>query len=192
MLASYLFCEWYVFSTRKAQLEVWSAYLNKELRIQTAERARRPAGLPVLVIQDHTQQAYRHWLLALLWPAVGLANQTPRSPLPTLQAGAYCRYLLGNLLPHAIDKRLTLSGPYHLADASTIAAYGQRGPGWERLFPRSVGYFVLSTVGFTADQNQALLQIDHFCGLCGHGGYVLLRKVNGGWVIEAEAGTWVS
>jgi hypothetical protein len=89
-------------------------------------------------------------------------------------------------------QRLTLSGPYRLADSGAVAVYGENGPRWEALFPQSMGYFMLSTVGFNADQTQALLQVDHLCGLCGHGGYVLLRKVNGRWDVEAEAGAWIS
>jgi hypothetical protein len=191
MTVSYVFGEWYASRIETAQQEVWSAYLNGEIRSQTAELEGRLAVPPVLVIQNRTQQAYRHWLLTLVWPVIALSNQRPRSRLPSLQTGTFCRYLLGSLRSHPV-RRLTLSGPYRLADPAAVAAYGQKGPRWEALFPQSMGYTVLSAVGFNADQTQALLQADHFCGLCGHGGYILLRKVNGRWVIEAEAGSWIS
>ena len=149
-------------------------------------------GKPLLVIQDHTERADRHWLLALVWPAVGLMNQAPLSRIPSLKAGTHYRYLLGRLHSHTVQHGLTLRGPNLLADSVAVANYGRSGSRWEELFPQSKGYFVLSAVGFNADQTQALLYVDHFCGLCGHGGFVLLGKVDGRWAVEAEADTWIS
>lgn len=189
---SHVIGAWYASRTELDQEEVWSAYLNHEIRIQTAEYAGRSGTPPLIVVQDRTQGAYRPWLLGLAWPAVALSNQGLRSRIHSLQTGTYWRYLIGNLGSHPVRRRLNLSGSYRLVDSDTVALYGQAGARWETLFPQSVGYFVLSTVGFSSDHTQALLQVDHFCGLCGHGGYVLMRKVARNWVIEAEAGTWIS
>lgn len=55
------------------------------------------------------------------------------------------------------------------------------------------GVFVVSHVGLNLNKNEALFYIDHFCpGLCGGGGYVLMRKVDGVWHIADRRVTWVS
>jgi hypothetical protein len=85
-----------------------------------------------------------------------------------------------------------LSVAYRLANSEEVATYGRDWKHWDALFPKAAGYFALSHVGFNADCTQALLYVEHICGLCGHGGYVLMRKVDGRWTVETEAGTWVS
>jgi hypothetical protein len=192
MFSSYMFGEWYASRTEAAQREVWAAYINQEISSQSTEFGDRPLPPPQIVIRDHTQRAFRHVVLALVWPGAVLSRQRPISRLPTLQATTYVRYLLGNLRPHSVRQNLALSAQYRLADTGAVATYGQDWTRWEALFPGSSGYFVLSTVGFNSDQTQALLHVDHVCGLCGHGGYVLFRRVNGRWVVEAEASSWVS
>jgi hypothetical protein len=56
-----------------------------------------------------------------------------------------------------------------------------------------LGFFVVSRVGLSLNKNEALFYVDHFCpGLCGGGGYVLMRKVNGEWQVVYRQATWVS
>lgn len=186
-LASYVVGEWDAGRTEAAQHDVWSAYLNTDLDAQAA-----PAGPGFIVVQDHTERAHRPLLLGLLWPAYVAAKERPYSRFPTLHPSAYIRYLLGSLRSHPVRPRLTLPVAYRLASAEEVATYGQDWKRWEALFPNAAGYFALSNVGFNADGTQALLYVEHVCGLCGHGGYILMRKANGRWSVEAEAGTWVS
>ncbi len=192
IFSSYLFGEWYASRTEAAQRDVWAAYLNEEIRSQGTEFRDQPLPEPQIVVQNHTQREYRHVVLALVWPAALLSKQRPISRLPALQATTYIRYLLGNLRSHPVRQNLALSAQYRLANAGAVATYGQDWARWKTLFPGSSGYFELSTVGFNSDQTQALLHVDHVCGLCGHGGYVLLRKVNGRWAVAAEVSSWVS
>lgn len=64
---------------------------------------------------------------------------------------------------------------------------------FEARFPNNLGYFVVSRIGLNLNKTEALLYIDHFCGgLCGGGEYVLMRKVNGVWLVADQLGTWVS
>ncbi len=64
---------------------------------------------------------------------------------------------------------------------------------FEARFPDNFGYFVVSHVGLNLNKTEALFYVDHFCGgLCGGGGYVLLRKVNGVWDVVDSHVTWVS
>ncbi len=60
-------------------------------------------------------------------------------------------------------------------------------------FPNNFGYFVVSRAGLNLSKNEALLYIEHFCGaLCGGGGYVLMRKVDGAWHVVDRHVTWMS
>jgi hypothetical protein len=60
-------------------------------------------------------------------------------------------------------------------------------------FPNNFGFFVVSHVGLDLTKTEALLYFDHFCGgLCGGGGYVQMRKVNGMWRVVDHHETWVS
>lgn len=51
---------------------------------------------------------------------------------------------------------------------------------------------MLSGVGFNLTRTEAVFYIDHFFGLCGGGRYVLMEKVNGGWLVRDEHYTRIS
>jgi hypothetical protein len=63
---------------------------------------------------------------------------------------------------------------------------------FEEHFPNNFGYIAVSRPGFNFDRTEAIFYIDHFCGLCGGGTYVLMRKVNGVWAVVNQHSTWVS
>ncbi|HKS82229.1 MAG TPA: hypothetical protein VJR23_12060 [Candidatus Acidoferrales bacterium] len=64
---------------------------------------------------------------------------------------------------------------------------------FEAKFPNNLGYFVVSHVGLNFKKNEALPFVEHFCGgLCGGGGYILVRKENGLWHVVDNRSTWVS
>jgi hypothetical protein len=64
---------------------------------------------------------------------------------------------------------------------------------FEARFPNNFGHFVVSHVGLNLNKTEALVYVDHFCGgLCGGGGYILMRKVEGVWHIVDRNVTWVS
>jgi hypothetical protein len=187
--ASYLAAEWDARRTASEQHEVWSAYLNHESGSDgaTPGEPRRPI---VIVVQGHTQPAYRPLLLALVWPAYVVAKERPYSQLPSLDKITFVRYLLGALRPHPVRQTLKLRRSHRLATAAQIESYGTKR--WDTLFPDNCGYFVLSSVGFNRGRTQALLYVEHICGLSGHGGYFVMDKVKGRWTVTAESSRWVS
>ncbi len=63
---------------------------------------------------------------------------------------------------------------------------------FQKRFPNNMGHISFSGVGFNGDQTQSLFYIDHFCGLCGGGRYVLMEKVSGLWKVRGENYTWIS
>jgi hypothetical protein len=70
---------------------------------------------------------------------------------------------------------------------------GTEASDFEARFPNNLGYFVVSHIGLNLKKTEALLYVEHFCpGLCGGGGYVLMRKANGVWHVVDRHSTWVS
>jgi hypothetical protein len=63
---------------------------------------------------------------------------------------------------------------------------------FQQRFPNNFGYIAVSQPGFNFDKTEAILYVDHFCGLCGSGGYILMRKVSGVWHVVDQHSTWVS
>jgi len=60
-------------------------------------------------------------------------------------------------------------------------------------FPNNAGYYVVSQPGLNLSKDEAVFYFDHFCsGLCGGGGYVLMRKVNGVWHVVDQHTIWES
>jgi hypothetical protein len=60
-------------------------------------------------------------------------------------------------------------------------------------FPNNFGYFVVSRAGLNLGKTEAILYVDHFCGgLCGSGGYFLMRKLNGVWRVVDQHIVWIS
>lgn len=89
-----------------------------------------------------------------------------------------------------IDLRLAKGALVVFANPNEIGAK----PGdFDARFPNNFGFFVVSHVGLNLAKTEALLYVDHYCGgLCGGGGYVQMRKVNGMWRVVSLHETWVS
>jgi len=73
-------------------------------------------------------------------------------------------------------------------DHMTRSDFLQRFPGNKNLEEISI-----SQLGFNFSKTEAILYFDRSCaGLCGGGGYMLMRKVDGVWRIVDEHNTWIS
>ena len=70
------------------------------------------------------------------------------------------------------------------------------GLGWDGFYlkyPGSPGLVTFSAVGFNRDRTQAFLYAGNSCGwLCGSGGYALLEKRDGRWLVVRQQNIWVS
>ena len=154
---SFFYGEWYTWRTQAAQQEVWSAYLRLSAGAQ--------ASVPPIVIQDRTEPGRHPLEMALLWP-VALASG--ERSLPAVEAGTDVRWILARLRSHPI-RRLDSLRAGRLAHSP---------------WAEQVGYLTLTSVGFNSDQTQALFYAvgPH----CGNGDYVLMRKVEGHWVIASS------
>jgi len=51
----------------------------------------------------------------------------------------------------------------------------------------------VSPVGFSDDDRSAIMYAENNCGgLCGWGGFVLFKRVDGEWVVAGESWRWIS
>jgi hypothetical protein len=79
-----------------------------------------------------------------------------------------------------------------LASPSEIELSLAASPAFDMKFPNNMGFIRLSGVGFNRSHTQAVFYIDHFCGLCGSGDYVLMEKVKGRWIVRNMRSLWIS
>lgn len=102
-------------------------------------------------------------------------------------------FYLSNVFSTEIQAKLHLPGGDQSFFISRREIEEPTGNDFEARFPKNFGYFVVSHAGLNLSKTEAILYVDHFCGgLCGGGGYFLMRKVNGVWRVVAEHVTWVS
>jgi hypothetical protein len=101
--------------------------------------------------------------------------------------------------PRIATATLPLPRPVRVLSAAEIRSLFREGPhaGWEqfhRRFPDARLYLALSPVAFGADNSQALVYYEYYCGgLCGAGNAVwLTREPTGMWVVRKTIGFWVS
>ena len=106
-----------------------------------------------------------------------------------LQTSTWASYLARNLFRTRIQTKFALPTRATVC-ITTDSEYGSQE--FQRKFPGNMGLVALSGVGFNASRSQAVFYIDHFCGLCGGGRYVLMQKVSGVWRVQNEHYTWIS
>jgi hypothetical protein len=97
-----------------------------------------------------------------------------------------------NLESKSLEQHFAIPKPYELISQHDIdTAFRRRASngmddgwsGFRETFPESVGYLILSAVGFNADRTLALVYIEHRCGgLCAAERYYMLEKRKGHWV----------
>lgn len=104
-----------------------------------------------------------------------------------------CSFALSNALPRDLHLRLRLPAGIHLANARRRELEKTNFTGeFQARFPNNLGYVAVSRAGLNLSKTEAIFYIDHFCGLCGGGRFVLMRKVNGSWQTVEEHYTWIS
>jgi len=88
------------------------------------------------------------------------------------------------------------SGYVLLSQAVKSQIFGQNRDGWQLFYeqyPDTPGITSLSRVGFNNTLDQAMVYIgtmSHW--LAGGGYYVLLKKVDGSWIVDQQVMTWIS
>jgi hypothetical protein len=162
------------------EYKVYSAYLSEGLLNDAHDWS---VGGPVqVVIADRTISGgnLRFRLFSLFDRRVDFGG---------LQTSTRFSYLARNLFRTHIEPKFSLP-TRATACVTPESEYGS--PAFQEKFPRNMGLVTLSGVGFSLTRTQAVFYINHFCGLCGGGRYVLMEKVNGAWRVKDEHYTWIS
>lgn len=167
--------------TRNASEEyaVYSAYLSQGIAEDAHDWS---VDAPIeVVVTDTTKVGTLRW-----WPLYALDF---RRKFDRISGVTNYSFLVRNLLRTPVTDRFRLPRRASVAIATESEA---ESPDFYKRHPRAIGYLTLSGVGFNATRTQAMFYIDHFCGLCGGGRYVLMNKVDGQWRVADEHYTWIS
>lgn len=159
---------------------VYSAYLSEGLLNDAHDWS---VGGSVQVVVRDTTTPGGNLRLRALYALDG------RVHFDQLHASTRASYLVRNLFQTRILPKFVL--PSRAVVALTSQSDLQS-PEFQKKFPHNMGFISLSGVGFNLPRTQDVFYIDHFCGLCGGGRYVLMEKVNGSWQVRDEHYTWIS
>lgn len=117
----------------------------------------------------------------------------PQSVFSQSSRTTQASFFLSNVFSTDIHAGLQLPGRAQFFLISRKEVAGTNGKNFEARFPHNFGYFVISLPGLNLGKTEAILYVDHFCGgLCGGGGYFLMRKVSGIWHVVDQHITWTS
>ncbi len=174
-----------------------------------------PASTPAAGQMGTQEQAVYAALLRNLYSASSyvIMDTTATSPTGVENTATILDHVLQNM--HAVDQQtadsfrvrndatypvrpdMDLGSGYillSLGEKSQI--FSQNRDGWQLFYeqyPNAPGITTLSRVGFDDALDQALVYVgtlSHW--LAGAGYYVLLKKINGAWVIDQQVMTWIS
>jgi hypothetical protein len=169
---------------KSEQYAVWSSYLNLADHGDSHDLPGRPT---LTVIKNRTLAlGSDRGIIGRLSSFCSEVSHARR--IDGLGASTFLSFLLMNLRVRTIERRFLLPGNYAIADHHETESTD-----FQKTFPNSYGYVVLSSVGFNAEHTEAYFYVEHICGLCGSGRYVLLQKTErGDWQIADEQYTWIS
>ena len=164
---------------------------------------------------DAEEQAVYAALIQAMFPAkmVVLMNTTATGVAGNDNTDQTLQYVLKNM--HAVSTQTTDSfkarnasaGPLHgdmqlgvpyalLSQDEVTSIFSMNQDGWQvfyERYPDARGILTFSRVGFDAALDQALVYVgNQNQALAGSGHYLLLKKVDGAWIIDQKVMTWIS
>jgi len=176
----------FIVEQRRTQSEmgaVLSAYLADEVLNNAHDWG---SGRGILIVLQREAQRPEAWRRR--WGL--LFDQRLRFPQSSLTTRT--SFVLSNVLATDIHAELRLPGRVDSVVVSRRDLEQSQSVDFQKRFPNNLGYIATSQPGFNFLKTEAIFYIDHFCGLCGGGGYILMRKVNGVWRVVGQHGTWAS
>jgi hypothetical protein len=171
---------------RRTQAEmgaVLSAYLSDEV-LQNAHDWGTGRGVQMVVQREAQSPGNWRWRWILLLDR--------RSWFPESSRASRFSFFLTNVFSTDVEAELHLPSGVTSVFVSRKELERTEPNDFQTRFPNNLGYIAVSHIGLNLTKNEAIFYIDHFCGLCGGGGYVLMRKVNGQWAVADQHSTWVS
>ena len=174
-----------------------------------------PASTPSAEQMDTEEQAVYAALLRNLYSAASyvIMDTTATGPTGVEDTASTLDHTVQNM--HAVDLEtadsfrvrndaaypvppdMDLGSGYVLLSQSEMSQiFSQNRDGWQLFYeqyPDAPGITTLSRVGFNKSLDQALVYvgtISHW--LAGAGYYILLKKVDGSWIVDQQVMTWIS
>jgi len=176
----------FVVEQRRTQAElgaVLSAYLSDEV-LHNAHDWGSGRDIQIILQREAQQPGTWRWRWSLLF------DRRVRFP----QASFLTRtsFVVSNAVASDIRAELHLPRGVDSVIVSHRELEQSQSSDFQQRFPHNLGYIAVSQPGFNFNKTEAILYIDHFCGLCGGGGYILMQKVSGVWHVVDQHSTWVS
>jgi hypothetical protein len=171
---------------RRTQTEmgaVLSAYLSDEV-LNNAHDWGSGRGVQMVVRREAESPGNWRWRWIMLLDK--------RSLFPEASRTSRFSFFLTNLFVTDVQTELHLPSGTTTVFVSRKELEQAEPNDFQTRFPNNLGYIAVSHVGLNWTKSEAIFYIDHFCGLCGGGGYVVMRKVNGRWRVAGQHSTWVS
>jgi hypothetical protein len=165
---------------KEEEYAVYSAYLSEGPLNDAHDWS---VGGPVQVVVRDTTRAGGNLRLRAFYLLDG------RVHFNQLRTSTRVSYLVRNLFQTRILPKFVLPGRATVALTSQSDYFSSE---FQKRFPNNMGLIALSGVGFNPNRTQAVFYVDHFCGLCGGGRYVLMEKIEGSWRVRDEHYTWIS
>jgi len=162
---------------------ILSAYLSDELLHNAHDWG---SGRGVQMVVQREAQSPGNWR----WRWILLLDR--RSWFPVSSRTSRFSFFLTNMFSTDVQVDLHLPSDVPSVFVSRKELERTEPNDFQTRFPNNLGYIAVSHVGLTLSKSEAIFYIDHFCGLCGGGGYVLMRKVDGHWRVADQHSTWVS
>ena len=117
--------------------------------------------------------------------------------MPGLDQQTADSFRVRNEAAYPVPPDMHLGSAYALLSQPNMRQiFSQNRDGWQlfyEIYPGTPGITTLSRVGFNATLDQALVYVgtlSHW--LAGAGYYVLLKKVNGAWIVDQQVMSWIS
>jgi hypothetical protein len=176
----------FVMEQRRTQAEmgaVLSAYLSDEVLHNPHDWG---SGRGVQMVMQREAQRPGNWR----WRWITLLDK--RSWFPKSSRTSQFSFFLTNLFVTDVQAELHLPSGVTPVFVSRKELEQTEPNDFQTRFPNNFGYIAVSSIGLNLTKSEAIFYIDHFCGLCGGGGYVVMRKVNGQWRVVDQHSTWVS
>jgi hypothetical protein len=185
----------FVLEQRRTQAElgaVLSAYLSNEL-LHDAHDWGSGRGIQIVILREAQQPGT--WPFdpqPASWRSRWKFLSDPRHRFTQASLITRNSFILSNAIPTNIRAQLHLPSDVDAVIVSrSELERGQPGD-FERRFPNHLGYIAVSQPGLNVSRTEAIFYVDHFCGLCGGGNYILMRKVNEAWRVVDRHNVWVS
>jgi hypothetical protein len=176
----------FVVEQRRTQAEVGavlSAYLSDEV-LHDAHDWGSERSIQIILQREAQQPGTWRWRLSLLFDR---RLRFPRGSFVTRTS-----FVVSNVIASDIRAELHLPRGVDSVIVSRRELEQSQSSDFQQRFPHNLGYIAVSQPGFNFNKTEAILYIDHFCGLCGGGGYILMRKVSGIWHVVDRHSTWMS